>query len=133
MLFDEENGRQRRLQGAYISTAEIKDVVNYIEENYASEFLFDTDELTKRMSSNLGGEDDALNDELFENIARYVVASQNASINNIQKKFGCGFNRVQSIIQKLEELGVVGANVGSRARTVLMQEDDLEEILQDLK
>lgn len=133
MLFDEENGRQRRLQGAYISTAEIKDVVNYIEENYASEFLFDTDELTKRMGSNLGGEDDALNDDLFEAIARYVVASQNASINNIQKKFGCGFNRVQSIIQKLEELGVVGANVGSRARTVLMQEDDLEEILQDLK
>ena len=133
MLFDEENGRQRRLQGAYISTAEIKDAVSYIEENYTSEFLFDTEELNKRVSSNLAGEDDALNDDLFENIARYVVASQNASINNLQKKFGCGFNRVQSIIQKLEELGVVGANVGSRARTVLIQEDDLEDILRELR
>ena len=79
-----------------------------------------------------GEGDDATSDELFASIARYVVATQNASINNIQKKFGCGFNRVQSIIQKLEELGVVGANVGSRARSVLMQEEDLEDILSSL-
>ena len=133
MLYDEDNGRQRRLQGAFISTREIKEVVNYIENNYVSEFLFDNDELTKRVQSGNSFEEDASTDDLFENIARYIVSTQNASINNIQKKFGCGFNRVQSIVQKLEELGVVGANVGSRARTVLMQEDDLEEVLQSLK
>ncbi len=133
MLYDEDNGRQRRLQGSYISTSEIKEVVSYIEDNYAAEFLFNTDELQKISQAGLPGEgDDATNDELFASIARYVVATQNASINNIQKKFGCGFNRVQSIIQKLEELGVVGANVGSRARSVLMQEEDLEDILSSL-
>ncbi|MBO7078233.1 MAG: DNA translocase FtsK [Bacilli bacterium] len=133
MLYDEDNGRQRRLQGSYISTREIKDVVGYIEDNYTAEFLFDTDELSKRVQSGIPGEEDASTDDLFDSIARYIVSTQNASINNIQKKFGCGFNRVQSIVQKLEELGVVGANVGSRARTVLMQEDDLEEVLQSLK
>ena len=133
MLYDEDNGRQRRLQGSYISTPEIKDVVSYIEENYAAEFLFNTDELQKISQAGLPGEgDDAINDELFSDIAHYVVSTQNASINNIQKKFGCGFNRVQSIIQKLEELGVVGANVGSRARSVLVQEEDLEDILSSL-
>ena len=133
MLYDEDNGRQRRLQGSYISTSEIKEVVSYIEDNYAAEFLFNTDELQKISQAGLPGEgDDATSDELFASIARYVVATQNASINNIQKKFGCGFNRVQSIIQKLEELGVVGANVGSRARSVLMQEEDLEDILSSL-
>ena len=133
MLYDEDNGRQRRLQCSYISTREIKEVVSYIEDNYTSEFLFDTDELSKRVQSGIPGEEDASTDDLFDSIARYIVSTQNASINNIQKKFGCGFNRVQSIVQKLEELGVVGANVGSRARTVLMQEDDLEEVLQSLK
>lgn len=133
MLYDEDNGRQRRLQGSYISTREIKEVVSYIEDNYTSEYLFDTEELSKRVQSGILGEEDASADDLFDSIARYIVSTQNASINNIQKKFGCGFNRVQSIVQKLEELGVVGANVGSRARTVLMQEDDLEEVLQSLK
>ena len=133
MLYDEDSGRQRRIQGAFISPSEIRSIVSHIEENYTSEFLFSSEELNKRAQASMGGsEADASQDELFASIAHYIVSTQNASINNIQKKFGCGFNRVQSIVQKLEELGVVGENVGSRARSVLMTEEDLDDVLANL-
>lgn len=132
MLYDEESGLQRRIQGTYISGSEIKDVVTYIKDNCDAEFLFDIDELNKRASSQYGQDQGPLDDDMFVDIARYVVETQNASINKLQKTFGCGFNRIQSIIQKLEELGVVSENLGSRARTVLVTPDELEDIIDNL-
>lgn len=131
MLYDEESGLQRRIQGAYISGSEIKDVVSYIKDNCDAEFLFDIDELNKRASAQFEG-GGPLEDDMFVDIARYVVETQNASINKLQKTFGCGFNRIQSIIQKLEELGVVSENLGSRARTVLVSPEELEDIIDNL-
>ena len=76
--------------------------------------------------------DDALADELFCDIARYVVENNTASINLLQKKFSCGFSRIQAIIIKLGELGVVSENLGSRAREVLVNSSELEEILENI-
>jgi len=75
---------------------------------------------------------DAFEDELFEDIARYVVENNTASINLLQKKFSCGFSRIQAIIIKLGELGVVSENLGSRAREVLVNSSELEEILESI-
>ena len=71
-------------------------------------------------------------DDMFVTISRYIVQTQNASINRIQSKFKCGFNRAQAIVEKLAELGVVSENMGSRARNVLMDDADLEDILSRL-
>ena len=76
--------------------------------------------------------DDALADELFCDIARYVVENNTASINLLHKKFSCGFSRIQAIIIKLGELGVVSENLGSRAREVLVNSSELEEILENI-
>ena len=131
MLYDEESGLQRRIQGTYISGSEIKDVVSYIKDNSDAEFLFDTDELSKRASSQYEGAN-PMDDDTFLEIARYVVATQNASINKLQKTFGRSFNTIQAMVQKLEELGVVSENLGSRARTVLVSPEELEDIIDSL-
>lgn len=131
MLYDEESGLQRRIQGAYISGSEIKDVVSYIKDNSDAEFLFDIDELNKRATAQYEGAN-PLDDEMFVDIARYVVETQNASINKLQKTFGRSFNTIQAIIQKLEELGVVSENLGSRARNVLITPEELEDIIDNL-
>jgi len=127
MLYDEENGRQRRIQGAFISGPEIVQVVSYIEHNYNTEFMFTKEDINKKID--LSNTINAMDDELFEQIARYVVENQTASINRLQKAFGCGFNRIQAIIEKLEELGIVSENLGSRAREVLVHSDELEDII----
>lgn len=126
MLYYNEMGKECRIQGAFISTAEIKEVVNSIRTGDVK-YVFTPDDLQQKAEAE--SEDDIMNDPMFAPIARHIVETQNASINRIQTRFKCGFNRVQAIVEKLCELGVVSENLGSKARTVLMEPADLEDIL----
>ena len=106
-------------------------ICKYIRDNSDAEFLFDIEELNKRATSQYEGAN-PVDDEMFVDIARYIVETQNASINKLQKTFGRSFNTIQAIIQKLEELGVVSENLGSRARNVLITPEELEDIIDNL-
>lgn len=130
MLYIDDLGVENRIQGAFISSGEIKQVVQSLENYNCDEYLFTEDDLKKKTIDD--NSNDALHDELFEDIARYVVINKTASINLLQKKFSCGFSRIQAIIIKLGELGVVSENLGSRAREVLVNITELEEILSNI-
>lgn len=130
MLYIDEMGVENRIQGAFISKDEIKAVVDSLENYNRGEYLFTEEDLKKKTMVDHSG--DALEDELFEDIARYVVMNNTASINLLQKKFGCGFSRIQAIIIKLGELGVVSENFGTKARQVLVNITELEEILKNI-
>ena len=68
---------------------------------------------------------------MLPEVAKYVVSTQQASINRISKEFKIGFNRAQKIVEILYEIGVVSDNVGSKARDVLVNLNELEEILKE--
>ena len=125
MLYFDDTGKECRIQGSFVSNEELKAVTDSIRSGNF-DFMFTQDDLKQKTEES---EDDVTGDDLFATISRYVVQTQNASINSIQKRFKCSFNRAQAIIEKLSELGVVSENLGSRARTVLMEPADLEDIL----
>lgn len=131
MLYTDEGGVENRIQGPFISGHEIKGIVESLSQ-YESDrtYLFTEEDLKKKTM--VDHSNDALDDELFQDIARYVVETNNASINTLQRKFSCGFSRIQAIIIKLGELGVVSENLGSRAREVLVNMTELEEILRNV-
>lgn len=131
MLYITEGGFEYRIQGAYISNEEIKEAVASLSDYPQDEYLFTEQELKNQIV--VEKTTDATEDDLFFDIARYVVANNIASINLLQKKFGCGFSRMQAIIMKLGELGVVSENLGSKAREVLMDSGQLEEVLAKLQ
>ena len=54
-------------------------------------------------------------------------------MNRIIKNFNIGFNRAQSIVSSLESAGIVGENVGSKARDVLVSAEEAEEIIERLR
>jgi S-DNA-T family DNA segregation ATPase FtsK/SpoIIIE len=54
---------------------------------------------------------------------------EECSINKISKEFKIGFNRAQKIVELLSEMGVVSDNLGSKARTVLVNIDQLDDLL----
>jgi S-DNA-T family DNA segregation ATPase FtsK/SpoIIIE len=129
MLYNDSVSEQR-LQGAYISSEEILAVTNYVRKNGDANFMFTQAELEEKLVN--AELNDGINDEFFPIIARFVVENNSASINRIQKTFGVGFNRAQAIMQGLEDLGIVSENLGSRARTVEVNSDQLEGLLEDL-
>jgi S-DNA-T family DNA segregation ATPase FtsK/SpoIIIE len=125
MLYAESGKPQRRVQGAYISDEEIRNVNDYIRRQRASDYMFTQDKLIQKATQAES------QDELLSPIAHYVVLHQTCSINKISKEFSIGFNRAQKIVEHLFELGVVSENVGSKAREVLVTDEELSQILEE--
>lgn len=120
MLFVESGKPHHRVQGAFLSDKDIRRVTNYIRKQRDSDYLFDEKRLVEKVTTQME------TDDLTEDVAYFVVEQGAASINKISKEFKIGFNRAQSIVDTLFEMGVVSDNVGSRARDVLMTKADLD-------
>ena len=72
-------------------------------------------------------------DDMFEEVARYVVSQQEGSTSRIQRYFELGPIRAEKITDQLEAAGILGS-IGLRGRCVLIQGmDELERVLKELK
>ena len=124
-----ENGLAQRLQGAYLSPQEIEELTLYVSEQMDPDFLFTHESLEKKAKEDVSKEEI---DELFEAVARYVVRENRCSLNKITQEFNIGFNRAVQIVETLEKEGVVSGNVGTKARDVLVNEEDLQDIFEEI-
>lgn len=68
-----------------------------------------------------------VNDDLFEEAVRYVVASRRASTSSLQRKFSIGYTRAARLIDMMEERGIVSALDGSKPREVLVSHEQIEQ------
>jgi len=126
MLFMGSGQNKRRLQGAFIGDKDIDSVTDFIRNQLPPNYLFTTEDLIDRATKTFEQDD-----KLLE-VAMFVIRQQEASINRISKTFSIGFNRAQSIVESLEAAGIVGSNQGSKAREVLVSEEEAEDILRQM-
>ena len=124
MLFADGDGQPKRLQSAFISEEEVKNVVKYLVQAFKDE-LPNTIELSgpveapNSIFSSMvdGGQDE--DDELYEQARQTVIETGKASTSFLQRKLGVGYARAARLIDILEERGVVGPGNGSKPRDVL--------------
>lgn len=127
------NGEIVRLQCAFVDTPEVEKIVDHIgvQRGYSQAFLLpeyvDDKEVEK------GGDlDSGERDPLFADAARLIVQNQVGSTSLIQRRMKLGYNRAGRLMDQLERAGVVGPNLGSKAREVLFKtEHELEEFLEN--
>ncbi len=117
--------RPMRLQGAYLKDSEIEELTNFIRNQLEPNYMFTHENLVnieeeRRQVLEV--------DELFHDVARFVVEQNACSINLIQQRFNVGFNRARDIVQMLEDRNIVGKNEGTKARVVLVSLSDLENL-----
>lgn len=62
---------------------------------------------------------------------RIAIEKDKASIGMIQRVFKIGFNRAARIMDFLEEMGVVGEEVGTAPRKILVTRDEYEKIVEN--
>ena len=121
-----------RLQCPFIATAAVERICGYIgtQQGYQSAYLLpDYEEGDKDPASLEPGSKDSA----FEEAARLVVIHQQGSTSLIQRKLKLGYNRASRLMDQLEAAGIVGTFEGSKAREVLLpDEDSLEFLLKDL-
>ncbi|QES88194.1 FtsK/SpoIIIE family DNA translocase [Rhizosphaericola mali] len=128
------NGEITRLQCAFVDTPEVDSVCEYIgdQRGYPDAFLLpeyiDEKELESKDNNDLTDRD-----SLFEDAAKLIVANQMGSTSLIQRRLKLGYNRAGRLMDQLEMAGVVGPNLGSKAREVLMKtEAELQVLLDNL-
>ena len=121
-----------RVQNAFISTDEVERITEYIQNQPAfSKPFFLPSLYDKKKESSSGFLSDL--DPMFEDAARVIVRHQQGSVSLLQRRLKLGYSRAARIVDQLEEAGIVGPNDGSKARTVLIEnEEQLETILRSL-
>ena len=126
MLFQPANvSKAVRIQGAWVTQAEIESVASWCREQRLPAFEANIDGLGRAPTpeeEELDGED-----ELLEQAAELVIRSQLGSTSMLQRKLKVGFARAGRLMDLMEERGIVGPSVGSKARDVLVTWDEWEE------
>lgn len=123
-----------RVQGAFIDTPEIENVVNHIkkQQGYSEPFYLPEYKREEDMAFDDVSYGDL--DDLFLDAAKIIIAEQYGSTSLLQRKMQIGYNRAGRIMDQMENLGLVGPAKGSKPREVLVySEVELMEILNKLK
>jgi S-DNA-T family DNA segregation ATPase FtsK/SpoIIIE len=110
----------QRMHGAYVTEGEVAALAKFLRSQGAP--VFD-ETLTKlreesEAKEDGGGEDV---DEMYDRAVALVAETRNASISYVQRRLKVGYNRAARMIEQMENEGVVGPQVGTRAREVFVQ------------
>lgn len=117
-----------RLQGPFVSVEEVDRIVDHIAaQRGTGPYLLPPSGDTESPGEILGVEE---TDDLFGDAARIIVRSQQGSVSLLQRKLSVGYTRAARIVDQLEEAGIVGPFVGSKARDVLVESEvQLDDLL----
>jgi len=128
-------GEMVRLQGAFIDTPEVEEIIDFIAKQQGYPGPYELPEFHGEEDlPGGGGLKYADLDEMFEDAARLIVQNQHGSTSMIQRRLKLGYNRAGRIMDQLEAMGVVGPSEGSKAREVLIYDEiELEKFLKELR
>ena len=119
------NPRLERIQGAWVTEGEIKDVVSWVKNQKEAQYNPAVIEEQKKSKSTTQ-EDFGEDEELISNAKELVVRSQLGSTSMLQRKLRVGFARAGRLMDILEAQGIVGPSEGSKAREVLITVEEFE-------
>jgi S-DNA-T family DNA segregation ATPase FtsK/SpoIIIE len=121
-----------RLQCAFVDTPEVEKIAQFIEEQQAYPEAFLLPEYVMDEKGKGVGDDEAIDageiDQMFMEAATLIVQTQMGSTSLIQRKLKLGYNRAGRVMDQLEEFGIVGPSMGSKAREVKVKTN--EELMQ---
>ncbi len=115
-----------RVQGAFISEAEVEKLVTFVKNEVEGEVHYD--DISLDDTSNFGSYENEAVDDKLQAAIEFVVANEKASTSLLQRQFRIGYNRAARMVDELEERGIIGPARGSKPREVLMTREELENL-----
>ncbi|TGR68085.1 DNA translocase FtsK [bacterium M00.F.Ca.ET.194.01.1.1] len=126
MLHMMGGGRIARVHGPFVSDEEVEKVVAHLKTQGRPEYLGtvtedaeeaeeEAEEDTAVFDKTSMGDDDS--DGLYEKAVKIVMRDKKCSTSYIQRRLSVGYNRAASLVERMEQEGIVGPanHVGKRA------------------
>ncbi len=125
MLHMAGGGRIMRVHGPFVSDAEVEHVVTHLKAQGRPDYLGTVTEDESEIEAeaeeegavfdrtNMGAEE---GDDLYEKAIKVVMKDRKCSTSYIQRRLSIGYNRAASLVERMEQEGLVGPanHVGKR-------------------
>ncbi len=128
-------GKPLRVQGCFVTDAEVEAVAGYVKTNYSAEY---SQEVLKDIEKNAlqagkksasGAVDIAPSaeelegDEMLAAAVDVFLETGQASVSMLQRRLKLGYARAARIVDEMEEKGIVGPFQGSKPRAILVTKE----------
>ncbi len=118
MLYMAGGGRPKRLHGPFVADAEVEDVVAHLKLQGAPDYLHSITTENEESDANSNLSDSG--DELYDKALNIVLNDQKASTSYIQRRLSIGYNRAATLIERMENEGIISAANHAGKREVLV-------------
>lgn len=130
----EYSAAPKRVQGCFITTREIADIVSYVTLN--NEPVFDKDiqdaiNNAPKSNGNSDGGDRSGMDPLLPEALKICIDAGQASTSMIQRRLSIGYPRAGKIIDQMTEMGYISAADGAKPRNVYISLEEYYQIFGD--
>ncbi|CAN7488367.1 DNA translocase FtsK [Ensifer adhaerens] len=123
MLYMAGGGRIQRVHGPFVSDTEVEEVVAYLKTQGTPQYLDaitedddeDNDGGGPAGTSNLADSDDP-----YDQAVAIVLRDGKASTSYVQRRLGIGYNRAASLIERMEQEGIIGPANHAGKREILV-------------
>ena len=131
------NGKPLRVQGCFVSNAEVEAVAGYVKENYTSDYNQQVLEDIERKAQQTGKKaasasdpepntEELDGDPMLSQAVDVILETGQASVSMLQRRLKLGYARAARIVDEMEEKGIVGPFQGSKPRTILLTKQQWE-------
>ena len=131
MLYMAGGGRTQRVHGPFVSDQEVEQIVQHLKLQGAPDYLEAVTEDEEEDGESSGGPAGTSNlaesDDPYDQAVAIVLRDGKASTSYIQRRLGIGYNRAASIIERMEQEGIISPanHAGKREILVPTERDEV--------
>ena len=126
MLYMAGGGRIQRVHGPFVADEEVDQVVQHLKSQGVPEYLDSVTEETEEDAGGDGGDTSGLaaSNDIYDQAVAIVLKDRKASTSYVQRRLSIGYNRAASLIERMEQEGVISAANHAGKREILVPGED---------
>jgi len=128
MLYMAGGGRIIRVHGPFVADEEVEKIVRHLKKQGVPAYLDAvTDEAENEDEDGGGGSEYGdSGDELYDQAVALVLRDRKVSTSYVQRRLGIGYNRAATLIERMENEGLIGSANHAGKREILVGGDEVE-------
>lgn len=131
MLFVPNGSKTQRVHGAFVDDDEVEQIVNHLKAQGVPEYLEAITEDDDEDGADAGGPAGTSNladsEDPYDQAVAIVLRDGKASTSYVQRRLGIGYNRAATIIERMEQEGVISAANHAGKREILVPTDSAQD------